>query len=69
MTKLELRKKYKSLRSNLPLNKIDDFELVIMGISTWDYGQIQEDWEGHWEDIATLNLSGKIIALRSALCG
>ena len=37
-----------------PLNKIDDFELVIMGISTW---------EGHWEDIATLNLSGKIIAL------
>ena len=46
-----------------PLNKIDDFELVIMGISTWDYGQIQEDWEGHWEDIATLDLSGKIIAL------
>ncbi|MFT5850512.1 MAG: flavodoxin II [Colwellia sp.] len=46
-----------------PLSKIDDFDLVIMGISTWDYGQIQEDWEGHWDDIATLDLSGKIIAL------
>lgn len=46
-----------------PLSKINDFDLVIMGISTWDYGQIQEDWEGHWDDIATLDLSGKIIAL------
>jgi flavodoxin II len=46
-----------------PLHKIDDFDIVIMGISTWDYGQIQEDWEGHWDDIATLSLSGKIIAL------
>jgi len=45
------------------LSNIDDFDIVIMGISTWDYGQIQEDWEGHWEDIATLNLSGKIVAL------
>jgi flavodoxin II len=45
------------------LSDIDDFDIVIMGISTWDYGQIQEDWEGHWEDISTLNLSGKIVAL------
>jgi len=48
---------------DIPLHKIDDFDIVIMGISTWDYGQIQEDWEGHWDDIATLSLSGKIIAL------
>ena len=41
---------------DIPLSKIDDFDLVILGISTWDYGQIQEDWEGHWEDIARLNL-------------
>jgi flavodoxin II len=47
----------------IALNKIDDFDLVILGISTWDYGELQEDWESHWDDIATLDLSGKIIAL------
>ena len=46
-----------------PLSKIADFDLVILGISTWDYGELQEDWESHWEDIASLDLSGKIIAL------
>jgi len=45
------------------LSKIADFDLVILGISTWDYGEIQEDWESHWAEIADLNLSGKIIAL------
>ncbi|NQZ24055.1 MAG: flavodoxin FldB [Colwellia sp.] len=47
----------------IPLSKIADFDIVILGISTWDYGEIQEDWESSWDDIAGLNLSGKIIAL------
>jgi flavodoxin II len=47
----------------IPLSKIADFDLIILGISTWDYGELQEDWESHWSDIATLDLSGKIIAL------
>lgn len=46
-----------------PLNKCTDFDLIILGISTWDYGELQEDWESHWGDIASLDLSGKIIAL------
>jgi len=48
---------------DIPLSKIADFDLVILGISTWDYGEIQEDWESHWAEITDLNLSGKIIAL------
>jgi flavodoxin II len=39
------------------------FDLLIFGISTWDYGEIQEDWESHWQDIAKLDLNGKIVAL------
>jgi len=48
---------------DIPLSKINDFDLMILGISTWDYGELQEDWESHWGDIATLDLTGKIIAL------
>ncbi|OKY26907.1 flavodoxin FldB [Thalassotalea sp. PP2-459] len=39
------------------------FDILIFGISTWDYGEIQEDWESQWQDIALLDLNGKIIAL------
>jgi len=46
-----------------PLVKSLDFDLLIYGISTWDYGEIQEDWEAHWQDIADLDLNGKIVAL------
>jgi flavodoxin II len=45
------------------LSKVNDFDIVILGISTWDYGELQEDWESQWSDIASLDLSGKIIAL------
>jgi len=48
---------------DVPLSKMADFDLLILGISTWDYGELQEDWESQWSDIADLNLSGKIIAL------
>ena len=36
---------------------------LILGISTWDFGELQEDWESRWEDIADLHLEGRIIAL------
>ena len=62
LTPLELSVELFNIK-DIPLNKIADFDLVILGISTWDYGEIQEDWESHWSDIANLNLSGKIIAL------
>ncbi|WP_057832391.1 flavodoxin FldB [Colwellia sp. TT2012] len=40
-----------------------DYDFIIFGISTWDYGEIQEDWESIWSDINQLDLSDKIIAL------
>lgn len=45
------------------LNKIDNYDVLILGISTWDYGELQEDWESHWEDVLNLDLSGKVVAL------
>lgn len=46
-----------------PLSETANFEVLIFGISTWDFGELQEDWESHWEEIAELDLAGKVIAL------
>lgn len=48
---------------DIPLASTSTFDILILGISTWDYGEIQEDWESHWDEIAELDLSGKIVAL------
>lgn len=48
---------------DIPLTTCLDYDFIIFGISTWDYGEIQEDWESHWQDITSLNLQNKVIAL------
>ncbi|TYK65052.1 flavodoxin FldB [Colwellia echini] len=46
-----------------PLALCLDYDFIIFGISTWDYGEIQEDWESIWGDINQLDLTDKIVAL------
>ncbi|MCC2617871.1 flavodoxin FldB [Aestuariibacter halophilus] len=46
-----------------PLSDTTHYDVLIFGISTWDFGELQEDWESHWDDVATLDLNGKTIAL------
>ncbi len=45
------------------LDKTEEFDCIIFGISTWDFGELQEDWESSWDDISSLNLKDKTIAL------
>lgn len=40
-----------------------DYPVLIFGISTWDFGEIQEDWLSHWDEVANLDLQGKTLAL------
>src|SRR5690606_21532526 len=40
-----------------------DFDYLILGIPTCDYGELQEDWEAVWEDLDKIDFSGKTIAL------
>lgn len=47
----------------VPLARMADYQLLILGLSTWDFGEIQEDWEAHWDDIGSVDLSGKTIAI------
>lgn len=48
---------------DVSLADINQYDILILGISTWDYGELQEDWESHWEEFATINLTNKIVAL------
>jgi flavodoxin II len=48
---------------DIPLVNCLNYDFIIFGISTWDYGEIQEDWESSWQDINSLNLSDKTVAL------
>ncbi|GGW91973.1 flavodoxin FldB [Alteromonas halophila] len=45
------------------LSNTANYDILIFGISTWDFGELQEDWESHWDEVHQLDLSGKIVAL------
>ncbi len=48
---------------DVPLSRMNDYDLLILGISTWDFGEIQEDWSAIWEHIAGVSLKNKCVAL------
>ncbi|TCK05631.1 flavodoxin FldB [Marinobacterium mangrovicola] len=46
-----------------PVTSINGYACLIFGISTWDYGELQEDWEAIWEELKLLDFSGRRVAL------
>ncbi|GLS90984.1 flavodoxin [Psychromonas marina] len=45
------------------LSKINDYDMLILGISTWDYGELQEDWGALWHEVCGLSVTNKPVAL------
>ena len=45
------------------LEEMLDFDCLILGVPTWNRGQLQADWEGVMEEFAALHLSGKRAAV------
>ena len=41
---------------------MEDYSILILGIPTWDFGELQEDWEAIWAAVARADLKGKIVA-------
>lgn len=39
------------------------YDRLIFAIPTWDYGEVQEDWQEVWDAFEYLDLSGKRVAL------
>jgi flavodoxin II len=48
---------------DVPLIETQGFDTLIFGISTWDFGELQEDWESTWQNISKLNLTDKTVAI------
>lgn len=49
--------------ASTPLEAMLNYELLIFGIPTWDYGELQEDWESIWDKLDQIDLSGKTCAI------
>lgn len=50
-----------NIASGVP-SDLADYELIIIGSSTWGYGDLQDDWQDNLGDFAALDLSGKEVA-------
>jgi flavodoxin long chain len=46
-----------------PVKGMEEYDLLILGIPTWDIGEIQEDWKNCWDELDTLQLAGKKVAV------
>jgi flavodoxin long chain len=46
-----------------PIERMNEFSYLILGTSTWDDGELQEDWRSLWFELDKVNLAGKKIAI------
>jgi len=46
-----------------PIITTQFYTQIIFGIPTWDYGELQEDWEDIWDEIDELDFTGKTVAI------
>lgn len=42
---------------------MSDYDILFLGIPTWDFGELQADWGNNWDAIDQVELAGKIVAL------
>lgn len=49
--------------ADTPVIEAQFYDYLIFGIPTWDYGELQEDWEEIWPELDDLDLHGKKVAL------
>lgn len=43
-------------------DKLSSFDVLILGASTWGFGDLQDDWQGVLDELANLDLNGKKVA-------
>ena len=40
-----------------------DYPYLVLGIPTWNIGELQDDWDALWSDLDDLDFAGKTVAL------
>ncbi len=43
-------------------DKLEDYDVLILGSSTWGFGDLQDDWQDALDVLSGLNLTGKKVA-------
>jgi flavodoxin I len=49
--------------SNISLQDLPGYDLIVLGSSTWGYGDLQDEWEAALPGFDQIDLSGKKVAL------
>ena len=49
--------------TDTPIAEAGFYSHLIFGIPTWDYGELQEDWEEIWDEIDEVDFKDKTIAI------
>lgn len=49
--------------SNTNIEKIKEYNKVILGTSTWGDGDLQDDWDDAWNDFCSIDFTNKTVAL------
>jgi flavodoxin I len=48
--------------ANVDTNDFEAYEYVIIGCPTWNVGELQADWEGFYDELDSIDFSGKKVA-------
>lgn len=49
--------------SSTSIKKIEEYDKLIFGVSTWGDGDLQDDWDGIIDEFSKIDLSDKTVAL------
>jgi flavodoxin I len=49
--------------SSSPLAKMSEYDVLVLGSSTWGFGELQDDWEAVVDELGALDLTGKKVAV------
>ncbi|MEL7035154.1 MAG: flavodoxin FldA [Cyanobacteria bacterium J06592_8] len=44
------------------LDKLQNYDCLIIGCPTWNVGELQSDWDGYFDELDNLNFQGKKVA-------
>lgn len=44
------------------VEELENYDVLLLGTSTWGFGDLQDDWQAVLDDLANLNLAGKKVA-------
>ncbi|MDY8135939.1 flavodoxin [Aquimarina sp. 2201CG5-10] len=49
--------------SDVTIEKFDDYEIFLFGLSTWYDGDLQSDWEAFFDDFKEIDFTNKVVAI------